>query len=121
MKKKHNLIVGRLGEKIAKDYLRKKGYKIIEQNYKTKYAEIDLIARYKKTLIFVEVRSKVEEHFGSPEETLTREKIGKFTKNCLAYNYHKGYSQAYRIDAICVVFGKNRGLERISHYQDIIF
>ncbi|MCF7916805.1 MAG: YraN family protein [Candidatus Omnitrophica bacterium] len=121
MKNKHNLIIGNLGERIAKDYLKKKGYQIIEQNYRTRYAEIDLIAICKQVLIFIEVRTKIGERFGSPEETLSKKKINKITRNCLAYIHQNGWKKDYRIDAICVVFKRKRGLERISHYQNILF
>ena len=66
--KKHNLETGKIGEEIAKDYLEKKGYKIIEQNYKTKYGETDIIANCGKELVFVEVRTKIGENFGTPED-----------------------------------------------------
>jgi putative endonuclease len=121
MAKKHNLIVGRLGENIAKNYLKKNGYEIIEQNYRTKYAEIDLIAKYKKLLVFIEVRTKIGENFGSPEDTLNKKKIDKFVKNCFAYIYCKKQGQNYRIDAICIVINKAKGIEKINHYKDIIF
>ncbi|MFO8053248.1 MAG: YraN family protein [Candidatus Omnitrophota bacterium] len=121
MEKKHNLIIGNLGESIAKSYLKKKGYKIIDQNYRTRYAEIDLIATYRQVLIFIEVRTKISECFGSPEETLTKKKINKITRNCLAYIYQNGWRKDYRIDAICIVFAKKKGLERISHYKNILF
>lgn len=117
----HNLAIGRLGEEVAKKFLEQKGYKIIEQNYKTKYAEIDLIACYKNLLIFVEVRSKIGEMFGSPEDTLNKRKINKIVWNCLNYIQHKGAKQDYRIDAVCVVLDKNRELKRISHYEDVSF
>lgn len=121
MNNKHNLIIGRLGENIAKDYLKKKGYRIVDQNYRTKYAEIDLIAIYRQVLIFIEVRTKTGQYFGSPEETLNRKKINKIKRNCLAYLYQHGWEKDYRIDAVCIVFGKERKLERVSHYKDIIF
>ena len=79
--------VGKIGENLAREYLVKEGYKIIEQNYKTKYAEIDLIAEKSaggkflgfgpKTLVFVEVRTKVGENFGTPEDTLNYKKKNK--------------------------------------------
>lgn len=118
---KHNLIIGSLGENIAKDYLEKKGYRIIDQNYRTRYSEIDLIAIYRQVLIFVEVRAKTGECFGSPEETLSKKKINKISRNCLAYLHQNGWKKDYRIDAVCVVFSKGKKLERISHYKDIIF
>jgi len=66
-----------MGERFAREYLEEKGYKIIEQNYKTKYAEIDLVARKGKELVFVEVRTKKGEDFGTPEETINNKKMRK--------------------------------------------
>ncbi len=121
MDKSHNLIVGSLGEDVARRYLKRKGYRIVEQNYRTRYAEIDLIVQKKKLLVFVEVRAKIGERFGTPEDTLDRRKINKFRRNCLAYISQKGWRKDYRMDAICIVLKENKDLERVSHYQDILF
>ena len=68
--KTKNLKTGCLGEAIAKKYLQNKGYYIVEENHRTKYAEIDLIARDKGILVFVEVRTRRDERFGSPEDCI---------------------------------------------------
>jgi len=67
--------VGILGEKIAGDFLKKRGYHILETNYRCPEGEIDIIAQDKDCLVFVEVRSKTSTEFGSPEESITRAKI----------------------------------------------
>ena len=59
------------GEQAAQDYLKKKGYRIVETNFRTRYSEIDIVARKKDTIIFVEVRTKTSRKFGSPEESVT--------------------------------------------------
>lgn len=110
---------GRLGEQLAKEYLQKKGYKIIEQNYKTKYAEIDLVAKKGDKLVFVEVRTKGNEQFGTPEETINHKKKMKLIWNAKAYVAKKKYKGAYRIDAICIVLGENEKPKRISHHENI--
>lgn len=119
--KMKNLVIGRLGEMIARKYLQNKGYKIISQNYRTRYAEIDLIACDKKTLVFVEVRTKVREQFGMPEESLNRKKLDKLIRNAEAYVAQQRYEGLYRIDAICIVFDQDKKIERLNHYQDITF
>ena len=73
--KKFNLQTGKLGEEIAREFLEKKGYKIVGQNYKTKYGEIDLVVQKGKELIAVEVRTKIGDLYGSPEESLTKKKL----------------------------------------------
>jgi len=62
---------GILGEKLAKDFLKKRGYHILETNYRCPEGEIDIVARHKDCLVFVEVRTKKSLEFGSPEESIT--------------------------------------------------
>lgn len=119
MKKSKNLEIARLGENLAGKYLRNKGFRIIEQNYQTRYAEIDLIARHKGILVFVEVRTKTNEKFGRPEETINRKKINKLIKNAQGYMSRKGCDQRYRIDAVCIVLDEDRNPVRVDHHENI--
>ena len=112
MSKEFNLQTGKLGEEIAGEFLKKKGYKILEQNYKTKYGEIDLVMQRGKDLIAVEVRTKRGDMFGSPEESLTKKKLRKIWLNAQAL-------RATRIDAVCITLKYNNEVERIEHYENI--
>ena len=114
----HNEI-GKKGEEIAKKFLEKNGYKIIEQNYKTKYAEIDLVIKKGKDLVFVEVRTKIGENFGAPEETINKKKIRKIKNNAMAYVATKKWNSSFRIDAICIVLKPDYTIERLNHYESI--
>lgn len=118
--KEFNLQTGKLGEEIAKGYLENKGYKIIEQNYKTKYGEIDLLARKGKELIVVEVRTKRGEQFGSPEESLDWQKLRKLQFNAQSYVSKNRWPGPCRIDAVCIVLKPDQTVERIEHYENII-
>jgi len=113
MGKKSNLTTGKLGEKIAEDYLKKKGYKIIERNFKTKYGEIDLICEKNKKLVVVEVRSKIGEYFGSPEDSLVKKKLRKLWLNTRNYAAGKRWQKEIRIDAVCIVLNPDKTLYRI--------
>ena len=115
-----NLATGKLGEEIAGKYLEGKGYKIVERNYKTKHAEIDLVAKRKNELVFVEVRTKVGENFGSPEETIDRKKLRKLWGNATAYAARARWQGPCRIDAICIVLKKDYSLGRLNHYENIV-
>ena len=123
----HNTI-GKEGEEIARKYLENKGYKIIECNYRTKRAEIDIIARLrqgfggqgKDILVFVEVRTKHHEQFGTPEDTINYQKRKRLQKNAAAYVHRKRYEGSYRIDAVCLLIDENSGLQRIDHYESIV-
>ena len=111
--------VGKLGENIAREYLKNKGYNIIEQNYRTKYAEIDLIAKKDNALVFIEVRTKTGEQFGTPEDTINRDKKRKLRMNSMAYIARKKWKGLYQIDAVCIVLNPNQKLERLNHYENI--
>jgi putative endonuclease len=114
-----HLEVGKKGEDIARRFLEKQGYKIIEQNYRTKYAEIDLVAKKGNDLVFIEVRTKIGENFGTPEETINYDKKRKLLRNALAYVSRKKWKGPYRIDAICIVLKSDYSVERLNHYENI--
>lgn len=119
--KKEKLKIGHIGESIASKYLRKKGYRIIERNYKTKYAEIDLVVHRGSILVFVEVRTRTGKRFGSPEESIKKDKLYRLVKNAQAYMNRIRYYKEFRIDAICIILDENSCLMRISHYENITF
>ena len=76
---------GAQGESLAAWYLKKSGYKIIEQNYRSRLGEIDIIARDKKTLVFVEVKSRRSVRYGSPKWAVTARKQRKISMAALHY------------------------------------
>lgn len=76
---------GRESESIVAKHLKKHGYKILEQNYRTQLGEIDIIARDKKTLVFVEVKARRSDLFGSPKWAITPKKQRQMSKVALYY------------------------------------
>ncbi len=95
--------LGDLGEQLALDYLKKQGYKLIETNYRCRSGEIDIVARQKRCLVFVEVRTKSTWDYGSPEESLTTIKQ-KHMKKC-AYCYLQNLKKQpvdWRIDLVAI-------------------
>ena len=118
--------MGRIGEDLAREYLEKEGWKIIEQNYRTKYAEIDLVAEKpagffkKSTLVFVEVRTKVGEQWGSPEDTINKAKLWKVLQYSKSYAAFKRWDGPQRIDAICIVLKPDFSVSRLTHHENII-
>jgi putative endonuclease len=76
---------GDRGESLAVWYLKKNGYKIIEQNYRNRMGEIDIIAREKKTIVFVEVKSRRSIRYGSPKWAVTPQKQRKISMVALSY------------------------------------
>lgn len=67
-------LIGRWGESLAAEYLRKKGYNIVGAGYRTRFGEIDLIAENKKFLVFVEVKTRKDDSFAPAREFVTAKK-----------------------------------------------
>lgn len=78
-------ILGNIGEAHAEAYLKEHGYKILERNYKNKIGEIDLIAEKDKEIIFVEVKARSTEKFGTPKEAVNFHKQFKIRKVAESY------------------------------------
>jgi putative endonuclease len=121
--KQKNYEVGKLGEKLAEDYLVKTGYQLIARNFHTRFGEIDLIVTKNEKLIFVEVKLKIDEDFGSPEEMITKHKLRQVEMTGQSFlmkypEYEKVYA-SLQIDAVCIVLNSNRELKRINHYGNI--
>ena len=76
---------GEKSESIAVNYLKKQGYKIIEQNYRTKLGEIDIIAKEKDIIAFIEVKSRKSKNFGNPKWAVTPKKQRKISMVALWY------------------------------------
>jgi len=66
--------IGKLGEKLAQKFLKKRGYHIYETNFYCQAGEIDIVARRRDYLVFIEVRTKSNLDFGTPEESITANK-----------------------------------------------
>ena len=95
---------GTRGESLAAGYLKKNGYKILEQNYRTPLGEIDIIARDHRTIVFVEVKSRRSTRFGSPKWAVTPQKQRKISMAALYYLKSTGQTAARaRFDVVSVL------------------
>ncbi len=115
--------VGALGEKLAREFIKKKGYRILESNHRDgRLGEIDIIAMHKKELVFLEVRTKTSNSFGTPEESITPAKQEKLA--ALAEHYiqtHSGLPESWRVDVVAVELdqqGKTRRIEIVENALD---
>ena len=115
--KQWNKETGGLGEDIASDYLMKKGYLILERNFRNKFGEIDIIANDHDVLVFIEVKAKVGEDFGLPEEMVGKGKL--FRIRHMATLYTSGEEVACRIDVVAIVLDEQKNIQRISHYENV--
>jgi putative endonuclease len=95
--------IGAEGEEAAAQFLKGQGYSILERNFSTRFGEIDVIARDKNTLVFVEVKFRRNPEFGSPQEAVTRAKILQIGRAALDYLVKKRLGNvSCRFDVVAV-------------------
>lgn len=97
-------ILGARGEKAAAKHLRRCGYKILLKNFRSGKAEVDIVARQKDWLVFVEVKTRETEQFGAPSETVDRDKQRNLSKAALDYLRMLGNPRIhFRFDIVEVI------------------
>lgn len=95
--------LGKKGEDIAAAFLEKKGYNILFRNYKCSFGEIDIIAKHKKTLSFIEVKTRSTKKYGLPQEAVTSVKQAKISRVALEFvQRYKMDNRAARFDVVSV-------------------
>jgi putative endonuclease len=104
---KENLSLGKIGEEEAVSFLRKNGYQLIKRNYKNKLGEIDIIAKDRDVLCFVEVKTRIAERFGLPQEAVCRQKQRRVSCAALCYlKENKLLGRKARFDVVAVKYQK---------------
>ena len=112
---------GILGEKLAGDFLKKRGYRILETNYRCPNGEIDIVAKHKESVAFIEVRTKTSLEFGSPEESITPAKKERMRN--AAFHYRQTHTELpllWRIDVVAVEVNKKGELSRIELIENAV-
>ena len=113
--------VGALGEKLAKDFLEKRGYQIWQTNYRCPEGEIDIVARHKDSLVFIEVRTKKSLEFGTPEESITPAKMEKLRAVAAHYlQNHDNLPPSWRIDVVAVELDRRGKISRIELIENAV-
>src|SRR3989344_3014929 len=115
--KQYNRRKGAKGEELASQHLQKQGFKIIDTNWQTRFGELDIIASKGDILHFVEVKLKVGEHFGTPEEMINKRKLYQIRKTAEMYllknkQIRKVFTK-FQIDAVAIVLSENGEVERL--------
>lgn len=100
-----NKTVGRQGEDAACSYLKKKGFKILERNYKCLFGEIDIIAEYGGVIVITEVKCRSSAKFGAGFEAVSRTKRQKIIKTTEFYIKEKNIDSSVRFDVISIDSG----------------
>ncbi len=112
----NNRQFGDLGEEMACKYLQDNGYKILDRNiHYSRFCELDIIAKQKNTLVFVEVKTRKTDNFGTPLEAITPKKYENIKKGILNY-LSEHPCKNYRIDVIGITLTPEL---KIEHLQNI--
>jgi putative endonuclease len=112
--------IGFWGQKIAENHLIEHGYEIIDRNFRTKYGEIDLVAKLNDDLIFVEVKTRTSDSFGFPENAITANKQNHMVLSAEAYiEEHPELPFTWRLDVIAVQGGNKNEKTQIEWFENI--
>jgi len=100
----HKIKTGREGEQLAVEFLKKNGYRILENNYRCPIGEIDIVAREKDETVFVEVKARKSSALGYPEQAVGLQKQKKMSKLALWYLQEKQLNDARaRFDVVAIL------------------
>ena len=113
--------LGELGERWARDYLEKRGYRIRDTNFHCREGEIDIVAQHEDSLVFVEVRTKTGSAFGTPEESVTTAKQEKLASVAMSYlQTHDGLPSEWRIDVVAIEVSPRGRVTRTELIQNAV-
>ncbi len=114
--------LGRIGEQLAAEHLSRRGFEIVERNFRTRWGELDIVAFDGHTLVFCEVKTRRLSHAGAePLDAVhmrKRSQVRKMAGQWLLERTDRPYADVIRFDAIGVTFDSVGTLVRIAHVED---
>lgn len=112
--------IGKLGEATARRELQRRGYEILESNFRTRQGEVDIVARHRKQYVFVEVKARRGRWFGMPEEAVDARKREHLIRAAQQYLRQIGKPDAdWRIDVLAVEYDA-RGPQRVELIESAV-
>ncbi len=94
----HKKLLGKKGERLVAQYLKKQGCEILEQNYRTPFGEADVIAKDGDEILFIEVKTRTSDKYGTPAESVIKKKREKYVKIAKFYWLKTGEEPNVRFD-----------------------
>jgi len=114
-----NKKIGQIGEELAANFLIEKGYEILEKNWRYSNAEIDIIAKDRDILVFIEVKTRSSDYYGAPEEFVSARQSELIFKAAQSYTEQIAYDWAIRFDIISLLKDNTRMAFSIKHIEDV--
>ncbi len=112
--------LGKLGEKLAVEYLENVGYQILETNWRFSRSEVDIIAKDDEILVFVEVKTRSNASFAQPEASISPKKELFITDAAAVYMELIQHEWEIRFDVIAIIISEDKN-PKINHYKDSFF
>jgi len=119
--KYNTILTGKRAEEHAANYLKKKHYQIIEQNWRYKKAELDIIAKKNDALVFIEVKSRAYSYYGEPETAVNEKKTELIFAAAQAFMEKTNYLWAIRFDIISIIHDNRGRPVLLKHIKDVFF
>lgn len=122
-RRSHRQELGSRGEEIARRLLERHGYETLETNFRTRYGEIDIVARRGGIVVFVEVKARHDRSFGEPFEAVTHRKQNQVARMAEAWlvvrqNDENLQQCDFRFDVISILLGEDGSLKVLDHIED---
>lgn len=114
-----HILLGKAGEELASRHLESLGYEVVERNWRLGRNEIDLIARYGKTVIIVEVKTRSSYQEAGPEVAVNRAKQRILVRTANAWMHYRGFKEEVRFDVVTIVMDKKG--PKIRHIVDAFY
>lgn len=113
--------LGDYGEGVALEHLLSEDYTLVTRNWRSEGGEIDLVMMDGAVLVFVEVKTRIGDRFGSPEESITPAKGERLNRLAMTYLMeHDQFDQSWRIDVVAIEATAQRSILRLDHYVNAI-
>ena len=113
--------IGKFGQSLAVQFLTKRNYQILTENYYCKEGEIDIVAKHGEQLVYVEVKTRLSRNFGLPEEAVDQLKKEKIEEAALKYIEEQQLNtDNWRIDCIAIEIDKIKQKVKIRHHKGIV-
>ncbi len=115
----HNRSVGLWGENTAIHYLAENGYSIVAQNYRSRYGEIDIVAKKKSSLFFFEVKTRTSDKYGFPIEAVNTRKLDKMTHCAETFVLQNNYEKYTLVLGVISILINGDDKKIVLYFNDI--
>jgi putative endonuclease len=114
-----NQQIGKKGETLATHYLEQQGVKILDQNYRTEYGEIDLVGLDQGDIVFFEVKTRTNTNYGVPELAITPRKLERMIQCAECYMQEKSLDFNMRMDIIAILMQLKKNTPTIEWIKNV--